>query len=650
MKTNPVYKYGGFVALSFILLLLFIVAGAPVVGAFTNPTQSPPSGTPGPLPITDGGTGASTTAGALSNLGAAEAGANTSITSLTPYTGNPVVFGSAGIKFNDGTVQTTAASANQWSSTSTGIYYNGGDVGVGTANPGHKVDVAGNLNLNNGIASGQALFVNGKEALWSNGTYFSWGYANSYNYFADPIAIGSSVSPLTPLEITKSTGTGTEGDLLRLNAVNGGGGSGSGILFTNNNDVLQLARIAGLDSGNWGGGLAFYTSPGTGSSPGGTPTERMFINDSGQVGIGTTSMIATLDVVGPSTGSGITLYVGGGGDLVLASGGSLFFDGNYSYASGNYIKPNGGANTQDFFTGGTQRLGISNSGVAVSNGSLTLNGNNINDVAGGVGIGNVSTGWYSDTNNLSARFPGGSSGCFYVQNASGGTTYMTSGLCDNGGTDIQGLLTAGANMPGGNDEFHITNTTGNAYLYAYSTAGSSATIGAWSGSGGVPLILGGSGVTINGVTKSNWPGSLAARNGFGSGNSTVYQNQYVTISSIAFTLNNPSTIIVSEFTEDAYASVQWGWTYNGSSCTATTESGGDYPISIGIELDGSTYTWGEASGASYTVNSSDILPNIAAGSHTLSLVAYNTEAAPDASGCPAVPVDWGTGSLSYTAL
>jgi hypothetical protein len=76
--------------------------------------------------------------------------------------------------------------------------------------------------------------------------------------------------------------------LLRINAVSGGVGNGGGILFANNNDVLNLARIAGLDAGNWGGFLAFYTSPGTGSSPGGTPTERMRITSTGNVGIGTT--------------------------------------------------------------------------------------------------------------------------------------------------------------------------------------------------------------------------------------------------------------------------------------------------------------------------------------------------------------------------
>lgn len=69
-----------------------------------------------------------------------------------------------------------------------------GRVGIGVGSPGYKVDIAGNMNLINGL-SGQALMVNGDEALWYNGTYFSWGYGGTYNYFGDKVAIGTSVDP-----------------------------------------------------------------------------------------------------------------------------------------------------------------------------------------------------------------------------------------------------------------------------------------------------------------------------------------------------------------------------------------------------------------------------------------------------------------------
>lgn len=70
-----------------------------------------------------------------------------------------------------------------------------GKIGIGTNTPDFKLDINGNLNLNRSIASGQALLVNGSEAIWFNGTYFSWGYGGNYNYFADNVTIGTSANP-----------------------------------------------------------------------------------------------------------------------------------------------------------------------------------------------------------------------------------------------------------------------------------------------------------------------------------------------------------------------------------------------------------------------------------------------------------------------
>ena len=70
-----------------------------------------------------------------------------------------------------------------------------GWLGINTSSPAFLVDAAGSMNLNKGISSLGALFVDSDEAIWYNGTYFSWGFGATYNYFADKVTIGNAANP-----------------------------------------------------------------------------------------------------------------------------------------------------------------------------------------------------------------------------------------------------------------------------------------------------------------------------------------------------------------------------------------------------------------------------------------------------------------------
>jgi hypothetical protein len=71
-------------------------------------------------------------------------------------------------------------------------------VGIRTTVPAYPLDINGQLNLNKNIASGVALRVNANEALWYNGTYYSWGFGAAHNWFGRPATFGPLEGGTTP--------------------------------------------------------------------------------------------------------------------------------------------------------------------------------------------------------------------------------------------------------------------------------------------------------------------------------------------------------------------------------------------------------------------------------------------------------------------
>jgi hypothetical protein len=203
-------------------------------------------------------------------------------------------------------------------------------VGIGGDNPDGKLHVftsSGDAN-----STDNALFIGGPENCTGIpnlrlGCHQTPNYAWMQSHCSSALCLnplgGTNVgiwtsSPKTTLHVKNETDSSGAGDAyisgktkkptecLRLQGKYYSTGSGALLRFTNqhnsgtnpNTSEYNLAGIAGYDHDNsWGGGLTFYTSPGSGSG-GDDLTSRMTINEAGNVGINTTNPLARLEVIG----------------------------------------------------------------------------------------------------------------------------------------------------------------------------------------------------------------------------------------------------------------------------------------------------------------------------------------------------------------
>lgn len=70
------------------------------------------------------------------------------------------------------------------------FYTNGGTLAATMNEMGHLV-VRGRIDLQDGDVGNTAVNVNGAEAIWYDGDYFSWGFDGNWNRIADEVAIGA---------------------------------------------------------------------------------------------------------------------------------------------------------------------------------------------------------------------------------------------------------------------------------------------------------------------------------------------------------------------------------------------------------------------------------------------------------------------------
>lgn len=328
---------------------------------------------------------------------------NVGIGTMTPAfkldVAGPIRSSSGGFVFPDGTVQTTAGGGggggSQWVTSGSNIFYNAGNVGVGTSTPGVALDV----NPNGALRVGHANLSSGGDN--ANLSSHAWFNGAAWQFDGVPGGLyritgqqhlwyshnGSTFTNHMSLSPVGSLGLGTISPTARLHVDNGAirlsstaaGQTPFQLYSYSNSDSLWLSsgnaskseiHLSVAHAVDFDRSLAIQYTPGTTGAVGGilrlgqlsknaatfthgatafhtNGLERLRINSAGNVGIGTTAPGHRLDVQGGSINAsgGLCMggdcrtawsQVGGGSSQWTSSGSNIFYnDGNVGIGTGS---------------------------------------------------------------------------------------------------------------------------------------------------------------------------------------------------------------------------------------------------------------------------------------------------------------------------
>jgi len=261
-----------------------------------------------------------------------------------------VITAGTNITISGGTI--SANNTSQWITSGSNIYYNTGNVGIGTTSPSNKLSVVSSVSTTEILASFGTLNNSLRLAINSDG---SSEISNGAAVASIHISQGSNKA--ITITDTRNVGIGTTSPASKLN-VSGDNitvSAGYGIAWAGDQTRIMTPED------NVSGALIRYGSGGIMRFVNGS-TEHMRISGSGNVGIGTTSPVNysgynTLTIAGNTSGG------------VLAIRNSSGYGGNlYASANGFQIAAIDATRSILFETADTERMRINTNGnVSIGN-------------------------------------------------------------------------------------------------------------------------------------------------------------------------------------------------------------------------------------------------------------------------------------------
>ncbi len=282
------------------------------------------------------------------------------------------------------TAWSQVSATSQWTTSGLNIYYNTGNVGIGTTSPGTKLVIDGVDNYTNGITIQNSTGYQNLITAFSDGVNPTTGSALQFKVANN--ATGGNAAVMT-LKGSGNVGIGTtspNGQISLNSQISPGTipltyssnslatfnsyytyGSGAEVTYPR---YLDIGVRGTPDGTNGGGRIRFLTNPVT---SGANSVERMRIDENGNVGIGTASPSSPLVVVGNAQAS---TFSGGlsAGNVSAGTFGSLQGNGNFTFPSilsigtnaSGYSKINGGSWSEYWSTEAYPRVYLSRDGAA----------------------------------------------------------------------------------------------------------------------------------------------------------------------------------------------------------------------------------------------------------------------------------------------